>query len=106
VQAGWLALVVACHEMADQGAAVDSLAAGDGWGDWLVCRAEPSHVFERDQRAVHDQACEHHESVAGGEDGLAGETTEVDAAVAGTVGRKRRDERPHYGVRCERPREA
>jgi hypothetical protein len=92
--------------VADHGAALDLLAAGDCWGDRFVCRAQAANVFERDQRTVHDHACEHHESVACGEDGLAGETAEVDAAVAGTVGRSGCDERPDYGVRCQRPAEA
>jgi hypothetical protein len=92
--------------MADQGAAADELASGDGRGDWLIGGAEPSCVFEGDQRTVHDHACEHHGSVARGEDGLAWEAAEVDPTVARAVGRSGRDEGPDYGVRCERPREA
>jgi hypothetical protein len=106
MQAGRLALVVACGEMADQSAAADELAAGDGGRDWLIGGAETSCVLDGDQRTVHEQAREHHGSVACRVDGLAREAAEVDPTVAGAVRRSGRDEGPYYGVRCERPREA
>jgi hypothetical protein len=98
-------LVVAWQQMADYGAALDLLAAGDHRVNRFVGCTQAADVFQGDQRPVDHHAREHHEPVTGGEHGLAGKTAKVDSAMTGTVGRSGRDEGADHDVRRERPRE-
>ncbi|ALG13015.1 hypothetical protein AOZ06_44655 [Kibdelosporangium phytohabitans] len=83
---------MACHEVADDVAAVDTLVTRDRWGDRFVGCPQAAWVFQGDQWPVDDWPRVDHAAVARRQDRAIGPARDVDPAVARSVGRERWDE--------------